>query len=229
MQGVRVLVWGDYALFSRPEFKTERVSYDVLTPTAARGILDAIHYKPAILWVVDRIRVLRPIRYLNIRRNEVGSKLARRTAEQAMQGGESMVLWADEDRQRQQRASLLLRDVAYVIEAHFEMTSRAGPDDSAAKHADMARRRIAKGQCAYQPCFGTREFPAYFAPAPDPGPDGQETVPPIPDGLAGVRDLGWMLHSLEFAPDGGATPRFFQARLQDGVLEVPRTPFGGAP
>jgi CRISPR-associated protein Cas5d len=162
--GVRLRVWGDFALFSRPEFKAERVTYDVMTPSAARGILECIHWKPAIRWVVDRIHILKPIRLDTVRRNEVGKKLPYSTGRQAAQGNETeLVLFVDEE--RQQRASLLLRNVEYVIDAHFEMTSEAGPDDNPSKHADMARRRIARGQCVQQPCFGCREFPAFFEPA----------------------------------------------------------------
>lgn len=209
--GVQLKVWGDYALFSRPEFKTERASYEVMTPSAARGILEAVHWKPAIRWVIDRIRVLKPIRFDTIRRNEVSKKASYGNARQAALGAKQMpYVIADED--RQQRAALVLRDVAYVIDAHFEMTARAGKDDSPAKHAEMARRRIAKGQCVYQPSLGTREFTAFFSP-PEPG---DETVDAS---LSGERDLGWMLHDIDFAE--GMTPRFFHAVLRDGVLEVP--------
>lgn len=211
-QGIQMKVWGDYALFSRPEFKTERASYEVLTPSAARGILEAVHWKPAIRWVIDRIRVLRPIRFETIRRNEVSGKAPYATLRRAAQGEADVPHLVVED-DRQQRAALVLRDVAYVIDAHFEMTSRAGPSDTPAKHIEMARRRIARGQCAWQPCLGTREFTAFFGP-PDP-----EDVTGVPDGLAGERDLGWMLHDIDFAAD--MTPHFFHAVLRDGVLEVP--------
>jgi CRISPR-associated protein Cas5d len=193
------------------------VTYEVLTPSAARGILECIHWKPAIRWVVDCIRVLKPFRLDTVRRNEVGKKLPYATARQATQGKEAeLVLFADEE--RQQRASLLLRNVEYVIDAHFEMTSEAGPEDNPGKHADMARRRIARGQCVQQPCFGCREFPAFFEPV---APDARFDPPAE---LAGPRDLGWMLHDIDFARD--ATPHFFFAKLVDGVLTVPPLPFG---
>jgi CRISPR-associated protein Cas5d len=215
--GVRVRVWGDFALFSRPEFKAERVTYDVMTPSAARGILECIHWKPAIRWVVDRIHVSKPVQLDTVRRNEVGKKLPYQTARQAAQGNESeLVLFIDDE--RQQRASLLLRNVEYVIDAHFEMTPAAGPEDNPAKHTDMARRRIARGQCVQQPCFGCREFPAFFEPVL---PDFKFVPPPE---LAGRRPLGWMLHDIDFARD--STPHFFRAELVDGVLVVPRLPFG---
>lgn len=210
-QGVALHVWGERALFSRPEMKAERVSYDVITPSAARGILEAIHWKPGIRWVVDRIRVLRPIRFETIRRNEVASKASYVTARRAAIDPAADLPGLHPEEDRQQRASVLLRDVAYVIEAHFEMTGRAGPGDSPGKHADMARRRIAIGQCVWQPCFGCREFPAYFAPW-----DGQ--AGDLPEELRGTRDLGWMLHDIDFAD--GMAPRFFRAVLRDGVLDV---------
>ncbi|HYG86467.1 MAG TPA: type I-C CRISPR-associated protein Cas5c [Azospirillum sp.] len=208
-QGISIRVWGERALFSRPEMKAERVSYDILTPSAARGILEAIHWKPAIRWVIDRIHVLKPIRFDTVRRNEVASKASYTTARQAMAGGDGIVLHPEED--RQQRASVLLRDVEYVIDAHFEMTRQAGPCDNPGKHTEMARRRIAKGQCVWQPCFGCREFPAWFEPLQGP-------PPATPEDLRGVRDLGWMLHDIDFAD--GMTPRFFRAELVDGVLDV---------
>ena len=142
--GVRLRVWGDFALFSRPEFKAERVTYEVMTPSAARGILECIHWKPAIRWVVDCIHVLKPIRLDTVRRNEVGKKLPTRPPAKRREGEETdLVLFVDEE--RQQRASLLLRNVEYVIDAHFEMTPAAGPEDNPGKHVDMARRRIARG------------------------------------------------------------------------------------
>lgn len=212
MTGIHVKVWGDYALFSRPEFKTERASYEVLTPSAARGIIEAIHWKPAIRWVIERIRVLKPIRFDTIRRNEVGGKAAYSLASQAAQGTRPPPHVVVED-DRQQRAALVLRDVAYVIEARFELTARAGPGDNAAKHLEMARRRIEKGQCIFQPSLGTREFTAFFA------PPTVEDLAAVPDGLRGRKDLGLMLHDIDFAD--GMTPHFFPAALQDGVLEVP--------
>ncbi|GAA0601497.1 type I-C CRISPR-associated protein Cas5c [Caenispirillum bisanense] len=219
-RGIQIKVWGDYALFSRPEFKTERASYEVLTPSAARGILDAVHWKPAIRWVIDRIHVRRPIRFETIRRNEVAGKAPYTLARQAARGEKPMPYLVVED-DRQQRAALVLRDVEYVIEAHFDMTERAGPGDNPAKHLEMARRRIERGQCAWQPSLGTREFTAFFGPVE---PGELETVP---DALRGERDLGWMLHDIDFAD--GMTPHFFHAVLRDGVLDVPPfTPRGRA-
>jgi len=213
--GVKVRVWGDYACFTRPEMKAERVSYDVMTPSAARGILEAIHWKPAIRWVVDRIHVLSPIRFDTVRRNEIKSKISAANVKKAMEtaSGPLRVL-VDED--RQQRASMVLRGVDYIIEAHFEFTGKAGPEDTEGKHLDVFNRRVAKGQCFHRPCFGCREFPAFFEPLGDPPPASFNK---------GERDLGWMLHDIDF--DRGMEPRFFRARMVDGVVEVPPFPGGG--
>lgn len=205
--GIKLLVRGRNACFTRPEMKVERVSYDVITPSAARGILEAIHWKPAIRWVVDRIHVLRPIRFETIRRNEVASKISTRKAATAMTKGDlgGLSLAVDED--RQQRAMLCLADVAYGIEAHFEMTSKAGPGDNPGKHADMVRRRAAKGQCFHQPCLGVREFPADF-----------ELVETFPEAIPDTRDLGWMLYDIDYANDRASI--FYRARMEAGVIDV---------
>lgn len=211
--GIRLHVWGQNACFTRPEMKVERVSYDVITPSAARGILEAIHWKPAIAWRVERIRMLKPPRFESIRRNEVGGKASTALAERAMRGGRigDLRLLVDED--CQQRAATVLRDVAYVIEASFAMTAKAGPEDSAGKHLDMFNRRARSGQCFHQPCLGCREFPASFA-LIEPG----EPPAPHPD-LLGTRDLGWMLLDIDYAADRSS--RFFKAMMVDGVIEVP--------
>ena len=214
--GVRLRVRGDYACFTRPEMKVERVSYDVMTPSAARGMLEAVHWKPAILWVVDRIHVLRPIRFESIRRNEVGAKMSADKARSAMKSGSLAGLGLAIEDNRQQRASTLLRDVDYVIEAHFEMTARAGAEDSPAKHLSMFNRRAAAGQCFHQPCLGTRELPAAFSLVPE-GADLPASSLPLDQR---ERDLGWMLHDIDFA--AGAASRFFRARLTGGVLDVQR-------
>lgn len=210
-RGIRLRVWGDYACFTRPEMKVERVSYDVMTPSAARGILEAVHWKPAIRWVVDRIHVLKPIRFETLRRNEVGHKISTANAARAMARGSTADLHLAVDEDRQQRASTLLRDVDYLIEAHFELTARAGADDPPGKHLDMFNRRARQGQCFHQPCLGCREFAAAFTlvegDAPTPHPD-----------LMGRRDLGWMLLDIDY-PTGRS--HFFRAELVDGVLDVP--------
>ena len=220
--GIRLHVWGTHAPFTRPELKVERLSYDVMTPSAARGILEAIHWKPAIRWVIDRIHVLEPVSFQSIRRNEVGHKAPAGKIKQAMNRGDlgGLQLLVDED--RQQRASTVLVAPAYVIEAHFQMTAKAGPDDTEGKHLDIFNRRAARGQCFHQPCLGTREFAAHFAlltpaaPLPDRGPEaaGAELGFGIP------RDLGLMLWDIDHAAPGRPS-LFFRAMLRDGVLDVP--------
>lgn len=212
--GIRLYVQGARACFTRPELKSERFSYDVITPSAARGILEAIHWKPAIRWSVDRIRVLKPIRFESIRRNEVGGKLSVALATKAMKAGSTAGLATVVEDDRQQRASTILRDVAYVIEAHFSLTARAGAEDSVGKHLDIFNRRARKGQCFQAPCLGVREFPAEFSLVES------DADLPVPDpGAAVDRELGLMLHDIDF--DHGMTPRFFRARLENGVMRVP--------
>lgn len=212
--GVRLHVWGERACFTRPEMKVERVSYDVITPSAARGILEAIYWKPAIAWCVQRLRVLRPIRFESVRRNEIGDKVPVRNVAQAMGRGSTRGLEILVEEGRQQRATTLLRDVGYVIEAHFIMTGKAGPGDNPAKHLDCFTRRARKGQCFHQPCLGTREFPASFA-LVEPG----ASFPEVSPDMAGERDLGWMLLDIDYRADRAS--RFFRARMVDGVIDVP--------
>lgn len=209
--GVKLRVWGDYACFTRPEMKVERVSYDVMTPSAARGILEAIYWKPAIVWVVDRIHVLNPVRFDNIRRNELAGKLALGTIKKAMNDGLSPVETFIEN-DRQQRAAMVLRDVSYIIEAHFEFI---GPEDNnAAKHKEIFDRRARKGQCFHHPYLGCREFPAHFELIEDGIPPSQ---------LAGDLDLGWMLHDMDF--ENNMEAKFFRAEMRNGIIKVP--PFDG--
>ena len=207
--GVKLLVWGDHACFTRPEMKVERVSYDVITPSAARGILEAIHWKPAIRWMIDRIHVLKPVRFENIRRNEVGSKVSAQNAARGMKSDslDGLHLVVDDD--RQQRAMLALRDVTYGIEAHFETTPRAGPNDVPGKHLDMFRRRASAGQCFHRPCLGVREFPAWF--------ELCDRFPPTSLDVMD-RDLGWMLYDLDY--ENGREALFFRAHMRGGVIDV---------
>ena len=208
---ISVEVWGAYALFSRPELKTERVSYDVMTPSAARGLLDAILWHPGMKWIVDSIHVCAPIRFTNIRRNEVKDTVSARKAQSVMEKGGELYLATPES--IQQRAAMVLRDVHYVIDAHFEMTQRASPTDNPGKFQEMMRRRVEKGQFYHQPCFGVREFPAHFKPCTQ--------LPPCPEELKGEKDLGWMLLDMDYSDPENITPHFFRATLRDGVLEVP--------
>lgn len=212
--GVRLHIWGERACFTRPEMKVERVSYDVITPSAARGILEAIHWKPAIRWCVDRIHVLKPIRFESLRRNEVAGKLSERTVTKAMKEGRVDDVAYFVDQNRQQRAATILRDVGYVIEAHFEFTSRADESDTPGKHLDIFNRRARQGQCFHTPCLGTREFPANFTLI-----ESDDAMPSVDSQLSGERDLGFMLHDIDFA--NGKTPRFFRATMRDGVIDVP--------
>ncbi len=210
--GVRLQVSGKHACFSRPEMKVERVSYDVMTPSAARGIHEAIHWKPAIRWVIDAIHVLKPIRFQSIRRNEVGSKIPVRAVKTAMNRGklEGLGLRVDED--RQQRSSTVLVDVAYVIGAHFELTSRADASDNEGKHLDVFNRRAARGQCFHQPCLGTREFAANF--------ELLSPQEPLPQAIDCDRDLGYMLWDIDHSAPGRPS-LFFRAQLLHGILKVP--------
>lgn len=208
---VKVEVWGDYACFARPETKTERVSYDVMTPSAARGLLDSVYFHHGLRWKVDRIHVCAPIRFTNIRRNEVKDTISARRVKAVMEKGGELYLAASES--IQQRAAMVLRDVHYVIEAHFEMTDKANPSDNPGKFQDIMRRRLEKGQFYHQPYFGNREFPAAFRPC--------DQIPPCPEELKGERDLGWMLLDLDYSDPENITPHFFRAVLRDGVLEVP--------
>ena len=211
--GVKLRVWGDYACFTRPEMKVERVSYDVMTPSAARGILEAIHWKPAIRWVVDCIHVLKPIRFENLRRNELGHKIPAGNVRKAMRKGATDGLYTLVEDDRQQRATTLLRDVAYIIEAHFVLTDSATEDDREAKHLAMFNRRAANGQCFHRPYLGTREFAADFALV-----EGKMPMSQLPDHQRD-RDLGWMLHDIDYAND--MEPRFFRAEMRNGAIEVP--------
>ena len=201
-------VWGDYACFSRPEMKTERVSYDIITPSAARGLVEAIYWHPGMKYHIDRIYLLNPVRFTNIRRNEVKSTLLSSAALSATKGGAAPVLYTSAD--IQQRAALVLQDVHYVIECHFTMTDKAAPGDNPGKFQDILRRRLNKGQCYHQPCFGCREFPANFREWP-----AGEPIPALPV----TQDLGFMLYDLDYTDPENIQPQFFRAKLVDGVLD----------
>ena len=196
----RLKVWGENACFTRPEMKVERVSYDVMTPSAGRGVLEAILWKPAIRWQVTRIDVLNPVRWASVRRNEVGVVMSPRT------NG----LFVED--QRQQRAGLFLRDVAYVIHAFFEMTSRTGAGDNVKKFEEMFMRRVENGQCFHRPYLGCREFAAHFEPMT------AEMEEPQPIGE--TRDLGFMLYDMDYS-GAEPMPRWFRAKLQNGRVHVP--------
>jgi CRISPR-associated protein Cas5d len=205
-------VSGDFACFTRPEMKVERVSYDVMTPSAARAVFEAIFWKPAVRWRVRKIEVLKPVRWINLRRNEVGAVVSVRNVQTAMNGGDSVLALNIED-ERQQRAGLFLRDVAYRIHADLDIRSDRLDQSPPAKYRAMFERRAEAGQCVNQPYLGCREFAASFRYVADPAAE----LPPIVE----TRDLGWMLHDLDFTRADDPQPRFFRAQLMAGVIEVP--------
>lgn len=211
--GVRVDVRGDFALFTRPEMKAERVSYDLITPSAARGVLEAVFWHPGLRWIIDEIRVLNPIKFTTVRRNEVGAKAKAHVMWQAMVNGERPPYIAT-PKDIMQRASLLLTDVHYVITAHFEMTSQAAASDNPGKFSAMFRRRLAKGQNYHQPYLGCREFPAQLRPCED------DVLLPVPEELRGEKDLGFMLYDMDYSDVAHIRPQFFRAVLRDGVLDL---------
>ena len=220
--GIKLLVWGDRASFNRPEMKVERVTYDVMTPSAARGILEAIYWKPQMKWVIDRIHVLNPIRFSNIRRNELGGKIAV-NMKNTSDGSEMGILIAEN---RQQRAGIILLNVKYGIEAHIDVVEKDRTNEhSGAKHLEMFKRRASNGQYFHHPYFGNREFPVNF-----------ELVEEFPKPHEELKDtdFGYMLNDMVFTPDKkgrvvessqgcrlSATPVFFRAKMKNGVIEVP--------
>lgn len=206
---IKLEVWGPYALFSRPELHVERVSYDVPTPSAARGIIESVYWHPGMLWKIRRIYVLSPIKFTNIRRNEVTSKISHLSVKAAMLGKEGKT-YIVTSQQIAQRASMVLRDVHYVIEAEFSMTDRAAPSDNPGKFQDIVTRRIEKGQCFRAPCFGCREFPAHFRAWPG-GP-----IPTIQES----RDLGFILYDFDYSDPKNITPLYFHAKMENGVINV---------
>lgn len=229
-------VSGDFACFTRPEMKVERVSYDVITPSAARAVFEAILWKPAIRWVPTRIEVLNPIRWVSVRRNEVGSKVSVSNVKTAMNRGDgNLCIYADTSDERQQRAGLFLRDVKYRLYAHFEMTeldhrfnyphlshvvqdreeeAEQHKPNTPVKFLNMFERRAEKGQCINQPYLGCREFACDVRLIADPA---KQPAPPI----AETRELGWMLYDMDYANSLDPAPRFFNARMKNGVVEIP--------
>lgn len=206
---IQLEVWGPYACFSRPELKIERVSYEVPTPSAARGMVEAVYYHPGLCWHIEKIHVLSPIRFTNVRRNEVKSPVLAGLARSAMKGGEQ-ALYLATPQEIVQRAAMILQDVHYVIEARFDMTPNAAPGDNPGKFQDIVKRRMARGQCYHTPYFGCREFPAYFRQWPG-GP-----IPAITE----TRELGFMLYDMDYTDPADITPLFFRAKLENGVLNT---------
>ena len=210
-KGVKVRVWGDLALFSRPEMKVERCSYDMMTPSAARGILEAVYWHPGMRWVVDRIYVRKPVQFTSIRRNEVKSKISVNNVLSVMNGGDKPLFISSKE-DIVQRAAILLRDVDYVIEAHFEMTEKASPCDNPGKFKDIVMRRLRRGECYHMPYFGCREFPANFELFE------QENVDTAYVGEE--KDLGYMLYDFDYSNPEDIQPMFFRAVLTNGILDV---------
>ncbi|MBR1684750.1 MAG: type I-C CRISPR-associated protein Cas5 [Clostridia bacterium] len=206
---VKMEVWGNYALFTRPEMKVERVSYDIPTPSAARGMLDAVYYHPGFIWKIDRIYILNPIRFTNLRRNEMDAKILASDLRSAAQGSDRKLYIAASEH-IQQRAAMMLKDVHYVIEAHFEMTDRAAPSDNPGKFQDIIKRRLRKGQAFAQPYLGCRECTAHFALWEN------GDIPAIQES----RDLGWMLYDMDYSHPDDITPMFFRAQMENGVVDV---------
>jgi CRISPR-associated protein Cas5d len=210
---LRLRVWGERACFTRPEMKVERVSYPVMTPSAARGLLEAVLWRPEMRWRVERIDVLNPIRWDSVRRNEVSHKVPLRNLITVMNGGSAALgINADDQKVRQQRAAMILRNVNYMIHARIELTAKAGPEDTLTKYAEMFRRRAEAGQCFHRPYLGTREFAANFSLVANGGPS------PAP--VAVSTDLGWMLLDVDYS-GSDPVPLFFHARLDNGSLAVP--------
>lgn len=202
---------GDFACFTRPEMKVERVSYDVITPSAARAVFESVFWKPAVRWHVRRIEVLNPIRWINLRRNEVASVISTRNVQQAMAEGEgNLAIHVEDD--RQQRAGLFLRDVAYRVHADLDVRSDRNDPEPPQKFFAMFERRATAGQCVNQPYLGCREFAARFRLVTD--------LSGEPSPLADTRDLGWMLHDLDFKDPSDPQPTFFRAQMNAGVIEV---------
>ena len=210
--GVKIRVWGDFALFSRPELKVERCSYDVMTPSAARGILDAVYWHPGLKWVVDKIYVRKPIRFTSVRRNEVKSKVLASSVLQAYNGGDKPLFISSKD-EIVQRASLLLCDVEYVIEAHFEMTERANASDNPGKFKDIVMRRLRRGECYHMPYFGCREFPAHFCLCEE--EEIQTAYEEVEE-----KDLGFMLYDMDYTEREDIQPMFFRAVMRRGVIDL---------
>jgi CRISPR-associated protein Cas5d len=211
--GIQFLAHGPRACFTRPEMKAERVSYDVMTPSAARGMLENVYWKPAIKWKVDSITVLNQVRFETFRRNEVGNKLSYANARSAYNNNAD--IWLDATSVRQQRATTYLVDVSYLVTAHFDLTEKAGPEDTCEKHYNIALRRLRKGQCFNQPYFGCREFPASV--------EIVEEGTQIPTSYyagTGEIDLGYMLYDIDF--DHEMEPMFFRAKMVDGLIDTSR-------
>lgn len=200
-------VWGKYACFTRPEFKVERVSYDIMTPSAARGVLEAIYYKPEFRYIIDEIYIINPIKTTFIRRNEITDKISVSQIKKAKTTGKPIYQNIEETRQR--RSALILKDVRYFIKAHIEMTSPSHETNNLTKHYVMFRQRANKGKCFRQPYLGCREFSAYF--------ELHDEITKRPINL--TKDLSYMLYDIDY--NNNNEPVFFRAYINNGILKVP--------
>lgn len=207
--GAKIECWGDYACFTRSEMKVERVSYDIITPSAARGLAEAIFWHPGLRYVIDRIYLLSPIKFTNVRRNEINSKIGADEMRKAAKSGQA--IWRAASNDRTQRAAMILRDVHYCIELHFEMTGKANASDNPTKFHEILCRRAAKGQCYHQPYFGCREYPASFSLIED-----KEQINTYQE----TRDLGYMLYDMDYSDPQDIKPMFFHAYLKNGVMDL---------
>ena len=201
-------VWGPTACFTRPEMKTERVSYDVPTPSAARGMIESIYYHPGLKWTIDRIWVLNSIQFMNLRRNEVSSKISASNVMQEANGGKQSCIVTTQD--IQQRAAMMLKDVRYVIEAHFDMTDKANASDNPGKFQDIVKRRLRKGACYAAPYLGTRECTAHF----------RLWEGGAVEGIDETRDLGYMLYDMDYSDPENIQPMFFHAKMEHGCIDL---------
>ena len=201
-------VWGPMACFTRPEMKTERVSYDVPTPSAARGMIESIYYHPGLKWTIDRIWVLNPIQFMNLQRNEVSSKISASNVMQEANGGKQSCIVTTQD--IQQRAAMMLKDVRYVIEAHFDMTDKANASDNPGKFQDIVKRRLRKGACYAAPYLGTRECTAHF----------RLWEGGTIEGIDETRDLGYMLYDMDYSDPEHIQPMFFHAKMEHGCIDL---------
>lgn len=209
--GVRLEVWGAFACFTRPELKVERFSYPIITPSAARGILEALFWHPGLRWIIDKIYILSEIQYTNIRRNELKAKISASNVLSFAAKGEGELYQSTKD-DIQQRASTVLKEPHYIIEAHFEMTEHANPSDNPGKFREIFLRRARKGQCYHMPYLGCREFPAHFRLYEE------ESIAAAYHGE--TRDLGLMLYDIDYSDSNNLRPIFFHAQLTNGVLDL---------
>lgn len=206
---IKVEVWGPYALFTRPELKVERYSYEIPTPSAMRGLLESIYFHPGLRWVIDRIYVMNPIRFVSFKRNEVLKKIPKNESK-SLYLGKKNDIYLNTKENIIQRSSMALQDVHYVIEAHFEMTNKANPTDNCGKFQDIIKRRLRKGQCYMQPYFGCREFTANFRE----WPGGKiETIDES-------RDFGLMLYDFDYSNTSNPKPMYFKSRMNKGVIDL---------